>query len=83
LIGLNAVTTVAVPEQVAVPFERVAVVGAVAYFPVPGGVITNAVPPAITFVPVNAIDPIPLRLPLRNVALQVCPTVPVIVPPLV
>ena len=64
-------TTVAVPEQVAVPLDRVAVVGFVGYCPIPGGAIANAVPPVITFAPVNAIDAVPSGLPPINVALHV------------
>jgi len=72
---------VAVPEQVAVPLDRVAVVGG-AVAPVPAFVRSIGVPLAIVFVPVKVTVAVaPLEPLLKSLRVQVCPTVPVIVPP--
>jgi hypothetical protein len=72
---------VAVPEQVAVPFDKVAVVGDMVA-PSPPAVMASAAPPAIVFVPVKAtvaVAPVkPLLKPLR---LQVWPVDPAMDPP--
>jgi hypothetical protein len=77
----TVVAIVAVPEQIAVPFDNVAVVGEMAE-PPPPAVITSAVPSAIVFAPVKAtvaVAPVkPLLKPLR---LHVSPADPAIDPP--
>ena len=72
---------IAVPEQVAVPFDSVAVVGT-EVAPVPPAVMTSGVPLAIVFALVKATVAVaPLEPLLKPLRLQVCPVVPVIVPP--
>ena len=80
-IGPSQEVMVAVPEQVAVPLDRVAVVGG-AVAPVPAFVRSIGVPLAIVFVPVKVTVAVaPLEPLLKSLRVQVCPTVPVIVPP--
>ena len=72
---------VAVPEQVAVPLERVAEVGA-AVAPEPPAEISSGVKLPIVFVPDKvtvAVAPVEPLLKLLRV--QVCPIAPVTVPP--
>jgi len=77
----SVVLTVAVPEHVAVPEPKVAEVGALVY-PLPTAVIESAVPEAIVLEPVSvtvAVAPDPP--PLNDDSVQVCPELPLIVPP--
>jgi hypothetical protein len=75
------VTIVAVPEQVAVPFESVAVVGG-KEAPEPPAEIFSAVPLAIVFAPVRKIVAVaPVKPLLKPFTTQVFPAAPVIVPP--
>jgi hypothetical protein len=78
----STVEIVAVPLQVAVPLPSVADVGA-AVAPPPREVIVKAVLAAIVFVPVSATVAVAVDESLKLVSVQVCPVVPVIVPPLV
>ena len=78
----NTVEIVAVPEQVAVPLPKVAVVGA-ADAPDPREVITKAVPPAIVLVPVKATVAVAVDELLKLERVQVWVAEPVMVPPLV
>jgi hypothetical protein len=73
------VLTVAVPEQLAVPFDAVAEDGALAKL-FPKDVMVSAVPPEIVFVPVSATV---AAAPLVNVSTHVWPVDPVAVTPLV
>jgi len=73
----------AVPLQVAVPLDRVAVNGAAVY-PLPGVTIVIAVPRLMVLVPVRVTDPVaPLPAPFAEMKLseQVSFCAPVIVPP--
>ena len=72
---------VAIPEQVAVPFESVAEVGA-ADAPAPPAVMDSEVPLEIAPAPVNVTVAIASMEPLLNpLRVQVCPAYPEIVPP--
>jgi hypothetical protein len=73
--------TFTVPEQVAVPLESVAVVGA-ALAPEPPFTKTKGVPLAIAFAPVKAtVAEAPEEPLLKPLTWQVCPSVPWIDPP--
>jgi hypothetical protein len=78
----STVEIVAVPLQVAVPLPSVAVVGA-AVAPPPLAVMVKAVADAIVLVPVSATVAVAVDESLKLASVQVCPVVPVIVPPLV
>ena len=74
---VNVVVTDAVPEQVAVPLDSVAEVGAGLAL-TPPAEIASGVPLAMVFAPVRvavAMVPEPVLKPLR---VQVCPAVPLI-----
>jgi hypothetical protein len=75
------VVTVAVPEQTAVPSESLAVVGA-AVASVPPAVMDSVVPLAMVLAPVKATVAVaPLEPLLKSLNVQVCPDVPVMLPP--
>ena len=77
-MGPSCVVTVAAPEQVAVPLESVAVVGA-EVAPVPPAVMTSGVPLAMVLSPVKATVAAALVEPLlKLLTTQVCPAVPAI-----
>ena len=73
---VKTVPTVALPEQVAVPLESVAVVGGAGAF-TPPAVIVSGVPPAIVFAPDKATVAVAPVEPLKLLRVQVCPAVPV------
>lgn len=74
--GVVVVTTAADPEHVAVPLERVAVVGGAVAFMPPDSTISG-VPPVIVLVPLNVnVAVAPCEPLLKFVTLQYCPAVP-------
>jgi hypothetical protein len=82
--GKIVVATVAVPEHVAVPLLKVAVVGADAYaLPIVSGRKLSVVPPAIAFVPVKRTVAVAATPPdgVAKVRVQLLPALPVIDPP--